>query len=93
MQSNIDQNLLSRHTDITDTDALNAEIRHNDSYPPTNLGEPHQDHENLDEGVMNKDIKGRKVKSKLNQQDTFDPLVPNMPEPLRIAQLGYLTRP
>ena len=76
----------------TDIDALNAEIRHNDSYP-TNLEEPHQDHENLDEGVMNKDIKGRKVKSKLNQRDAFDPLVPNMPEPLRIAQLGYLTRP
>ena len=81
-------------TDInTDIDALNAEIKHNDSYPPTSLEEPHQDHENLDERVINKDIKGRKVKSKLNQQDTFDPLVPNMPEPLRIAQLGYLTRP
>ena len=45
----------------TDIDALNAEIKHNDSYSQTNLEAPHQDHRNLDERVINKGIKGRKA--------------------------------
>ena len=68
------------------------------SFPPTSLEKPHQDHDNLDERIINNDSKGNKRESKPNnkrnkQPDVFDPLVPNMPEPLRIAQLGYLARP
>ena len=86
-------------TDInTDIDFLNAELKYDNPFPPTSLEKPHQDHDNLDEGIINKNSEGNKQESKPNnkrnkQPDVFDPLVPNMPEPLRIAQLGYLARP
>ena len=80
-------------TDInTDIDLLNAEIRRSNSFPPTNLEQPHQAHKE----VTRNDNKESKKKSKLKgenhmQQNLFDPLVPNIPEPLRKAQLDYLT--